>query len=71
MNILLVFPKVNYAHDNRKNEKEPLYNIIGEALSLTLPQIAATTQHKHIVTIVDENYEKLDFRVDIDLVGIT
>jgi radical SAM superfamily enzyme YgiQ (UPF0313 family) len=71
LNILLVFPKVDYAHVDRKNVKEPLGNIFGEALSLTLPQVAASAQKKHNVSIIDENYEKLNFETDIDIVGIT
>jgi len=71
LNILLVFPKVEYAHVNRKNAKEPISNMVGEALSLTLPQVAASTQKKHNVSIIDENYEKLSYEMDIDIVGIT
>lgn len=71
MNILLVFPKANYAHPDRKKDKEPITNLIGEAVSLTLPQVAASTPQKHNVEIIDENYETLDFSDKYDLVGIT
>lgn len=71
MNVLLIFPKVQYAHIERQHRKEILNNIFGEALSLTLPQIAASTQSQHHVSIVDENYEPIDFNAKIDLVGIT
>jgi len=71
MNILLVFPKVEYTHVESKKGKELLNKIMGEAVSLTLPQVAAATPKEYHVTIIDENYEKLNFNDDIDLVGIT
>lgn len=72
MNILLIFPKAKYAHENIKNDKEILNMIYGEAVSLTLPQVAASTPKNHDIEIIDENYEKIDFKTEnIDLVGIT
>jgi len=69
MNILFVFPKINYA--NNKKGKELLYKLYGESISLTLPQVAASTPKGHEIEIIDENYEKLDFDGSYDLVGIT
>ena len=71
MNILLVFPKINYANSDNKRDKELLYKLFGEAVSLTLPQVAAVTPKEHSIRIVDENYEKLNFNDNTDLVGIT
>jgi len=71
MKILLIFPKICYTDKNRKSKREILYNLFGEALSLTLPQVAACTPPGHDIEIIDENYEKLDFNIDCDLVGIT
>jgi radical SAM superfamily enzyme YgiQ (UPF0313 family) len=71
MNILLVFPKINYVNDPKKRKKELLNDFFGESLSLTLPQVAASTPKGHKIEIIDENYEKLDFNVNYDLVGIT
>jgi len=73
MNILLIFPKVKYHHSNLKTEKEVIYKIFGEGISLTLPQVAASTPDKHNVEIIDENYEKINFDKikDFDIVGIT
>lgn len=71
MKILLVFPKIKYAPSHIKKEREVIQKIIGEALSLTLPQVAASTPKHHPVTIIDENYEKLKITKNYDLVGIT
>ena len=73
MNILLIFPKVEYHHIDLKEDKELIYKMFGEGVSLTLPQVAATTPEKHSIEIVDENYEKLDYNnlKNFDLVGIT
>jgi len=71
MKILLIFPKVNYAHVEKKDNTEFLRNIFGEAVSLTLPQVAAATPRSHKITIIDENQEKIDFNSKPDLVGIT
>lgn len=71
MNILLVFPKIRYAIHEKAKEKELMYKLFGESVSLTLPQLAASTPQGHSVSIIDENYEKLDFNYKVDLVGIT
>jgi radical SAM superfamily enzyme YgiQ (UPF0313 family) len=71
MKITLIFPKIHYASAEIKDDKEFLRKIFGEAVSLTLPQVAAATPKNHEVTIIDENYEKIDFRNKPDLVGIT
>jgi radical SAM superfamily enzyme YgiQ (UPF0313 family) len=71
MKILLVFPKIKYAPSHRKGEREVIQKVIGEALSLTLPQVAASTPSYHSVSIIDENYDKLKITKDYDLVGIT
>lgn len=71
MKILLIFPKINYTDKNRKGKKEILYHLFGEALSLTLPQVAASTPPNHEIEIIDENYESLDFDIKCDIVGIT
>ena len=71
MKIMLIFPKVNYAHEKIKDHKEFLRKIFGEPVSLTLPQVAAATPKSNTVTIINENYEKIDFSNKPDLVGIT
>jgi radical SAM superfamily enzyme YgiQ (UPF0313 family) len=73
MKILLVFPKVNYADPTSKKDTDVLTKIIGgkRSLNLTLSQVAALTPEEYNVQIIDENYEKLDFNNNVDLVGIT
>jgi len=71
MNILLVFPKVEYSNHPKKKDRDFFTKIFGKYLSLTLPQIAAITPEEHDIKIIDENYERLDFNQDVDLVGIT
>ena len=55
MNILLVFPKINYVNSDNKRKKELLYKLFGEAVSLTLPQVAASTPKGHKIEIIDES----------------
>jgi radical SAM superfamily enzyme YgiQ (UPF0313 family) len=71
MKILLVFPKVTNRHPNLQKEKDLFTKMFGEVVSLTLPQVAASTPPGHVVTIIDENYEAVNFKEDVDLVGIT
>jgi len=71
MNILLIFPKVRNYHPELKKERDVLGKLFGEAVSLTLPQVAGATPKKYGVTIVDENYERINMNQKVDLVGIT
>jgi radical SAM superfamily enzyme YgiQ (UPF0313 family) len=40
-------------------------------LGAALPTLAALTPEGHTVSIIDENYQKIDFDAPVDLVGIT
>jgi radical SAM superfamily enzyme YgiQ (UPF0313 family) len=71
MKILLIFPKAKYCPATVKKDREVIQKLFGEAVSLTLPQVAAATPCDHKIEIVDENYENIDFNSDVDLVGIT
>ena len=71
MKILLAFPKVKYSPYHIKKDREFHQKLFGEAISLTLPQLAAITPKAHSVEIVDENHETINFNQNIDLVGIT
>jgi radical SAM superfamily enzyme YgiQ (UPF0313 family) len=71
MDILLIFPKAKYVHSLSKKDKDFFTKIFGEYKSLSLPQLAAVTPEEHNIEIIDENYEKIDFRKKVDLVGIT
>jgi radical SAM superfamily enzyme YgiQ (UPF0313 family) len=52
-------------------DREYFKKIFGEAISLTLPQVAACTPKEHNVEIIDENYNKINYEKSVDLVGIT
>lgn len=71
MKILLVFPKVENRHPDLRSDKNLFVKVFGEAVSLTLPQVAAVTPPEHTVRIVDENYEPIPIDVEADLIGIT
>ncbi len=62
MKILLIIP-----HNNVKR------NLFSKFLypSLTLQQIAAITPREHMVEIVDERYDTIDFNKNYDLIGIS
>ena len=71
MNILLIFPKVGHTQSSENKGVDIFSKIFGDVVSLTLPQIAASTPQEHNNKIVDENYENLDFDENVDLVVIT
>ena len=62
---------MNHPQTSAKKDVDIFTKIFGEIVSLTLPQVAASTPKEHNVKIIDENYEKLDFNNNVDLVGIT
>ena len=53
------------------NDKNSWRTIVTGYPIITLPHLAAITPRKHSVKIVNENYEDIDFKQDVDLVGIT
>ncbi len=67
MKILLVMPSIK----SRASLYERLLMKLTMWSSLTLQQIAALTDDKHEVTIVDENYEKIKYDGNYDLVAIS
>lgn len=70
MRILLVFPKIEHGA-NTYRDKGSWSSILFGYPIITLPHLAAITPHKYEVNIVNENYDVLDFNVDVDIVGIT
>lgn len=62
MKILLVMP-----HNNAKRSLFTKFTYP----SLTLQQIASITPRKHIVDVIDERFERIDFRKSYDLIGIS
>lgn len=70
MNILLVFPHIEHGMTT-SSDKNSWRSIVAGYPIITLPHLAAITPRKHSVKIVNENYEDIDFKQDVDLVGIT
>jgi len=70
MKILLVFPRIMHGAATYKDKGSWSSILFGYPI-ITLPHIAAITPKKYDVSIVNENYEDLDFNTDADLIGIT
>jgi len=62
MKILLIMPHTNAKRNFISKFSYP---------SLTLQQIVAITPRKHVIEIVDERYEKVNFNNSYDVVGIS
>jgi radical SAM superfamily enzyme YgiQ (UPF0313 family) len=74
MKILLINP--NSSLTSKNNANNPLFNRIKGRFSiisapLAFPMIAAVTPKHHFVTMLDENYQNIDYNVEYDIVGIT
>ena len=71
MKILLVFPKIEHGASTFK-DKDSWESILFGYPIITLPHLAGITPKKHVVKIVNENYDTLDFdEKKVDLVGLT
>ena len=70
MQVLLIEPRLEHGIVTYKQRHSPFSRIYGNA-SLTLPMVAAVTPPNHKVKIVNENYEKIDFSKNYDVVGIS
>jgi len=70
MKILLVFPRIEHGALTCKDKGSWNSILFGYPI-ITLPHLAAITPSNHIVKIVNENYDTIDFDEDVDLVGIT
>lgn len=70
MKILLIEPRLEHGIVTYKQRYNPLSIIYGNP-SLTLPMVASVTPKGHTVKIVNENYEKIDFTEEYDLVGVS
>lgn len=70
MKILLIEPRLEHGIVTYKYRYSPLSVIYGNP-SLTLPMIAAVTPKEHEVRIINENYERIEFSDDWDVVGIS
>lgn len=70
MKILLVFPRIEHGASTYIDKGSWASILFGYAI-ITLPHLAGITPREHSVSIVNENFEDIDFSVDVDLVGIT
>jgi len=70
MKILLVFPSIEHGVATSKDRGSWAPILFGYP-AITLPHLAAVTPKGHEIEIINENYDKLDFDIDVDLVGIT
>ncbi|MBC7081355.1 MAG: radical SAM protein [Thermoplasmatales archaeon] len=68
MKILLVFPKLEHGVTTYRDRRTPFVKLFGNP-SLSLAQVAACSDG-HEVTIVDENFEEINFDAKWDIVGI-
>ena len=70
MKILLVFPKIEHGASTY-NDKGSWTSILFGYPIITLPHMAAITPAKYDVQIINENYDTLDFNINVDIVAIT
>jgi radical SAM superfamily enzyme YgiQ (UPF0313 family) len=70
LKILLVFPRIEHGSTTYKDKGSWIRIVFGYPI-ITLPYIAAITPKKHLVEIVDENHEEIDFETDANIIGIT
>lgn len=70
MKILLVFPAIEHGVATAKDRGSWIPILFGYP-AITLPHLAALTPKGHDIEIIDENYDKINFDKDVDLVGIT
>jgi len=70
MKILLVFPALEHGMVSAKDKRSWRSIVAGNPI-ITLPYLAAITPNKYSVELVNENYEDIDFNLEVDLVGIT
>jgi radical SAM superfamily enzyme YgiQ (UPF0313 family) len=70
MKILLVFPRIEHGASTFSDKGSWSSILFGYPI-ITLPHMAAITPRIHDVIIINENYDKINFDIDVDLVGIT
>jgi radical SAM superfamily enzyme YgiQ (UPF0313 family) len=70
MKILLVFPRIEHGASTHSDKGSWSSILFGYPI-ITLPHLAGITPEKHKVTIVNENYDTINYNSDVDLVGIT
>jgi radical SAM superfamily enzyme YgiQ (UPF0313 family) len=70
MKILLLEPRLEHGVATYKNRFNP-FSKINTNPSITLPMIAALTPNEHMVKMINENYEIVDFDKKFDIVAIS
>jgi len=70
MKIALIFPRIDHGITTHR-EKGSMVSIVFGYPIITLPHLAAITPKEYDVQIINENYQNLDFDIDVDLVAIT
>jgi radical SAM superfamily enzyme YgiQ (UPF0313 family) len=70
MKILLVFPRIEHGVATYQDRGSWSSILFGYPI-ITLPHLAALTPKEHSVSIIDENYDPIDYSTDADLIGIT
>ncbi len=70
MKILLIFPAIEHGVSTIE-DRGGWFPILFGYPSITLPHLAAITPKEHEIEIINENYDKIDFNKEVDLIGIT
>jgi radical SAM superfamily enzyme YgiQ (UPF0313 family) len=70
MRILLVFPRIEHGASTFRDKDSWVSILFGYPI-ITLPHLAAITPDKYEVKIINENYDVLNFDINVDLVAIT
>ncbi len=70
MRILLVFPRIEHGASTFRDKDSWVSILFGYPI-ITLPHLAAITPAKYDVKIINENYDVLNFDINVDLVAIT
>ena len=69
MKILLIYPAPSQIYHNKNILSEAIFNLMPTSLSLMI--LASLVPNHHIVKIIDERYEKINFNEDYDIIGIS
>jgi radical SAM superfamily enzyme YgiQ (UPF0313 family) len=70
MKVLLVFPRIEHGASTFRDKDSWESFLFGYPV-ITLPHLAGITPSKYEVNVVNENFERLDFDTDADIIGIT
>lgn len=74
MKIALIHPRITYRCEDASIQdyvNRWYKEIFSRAFNLNLLRLASMTRAEHEVTLIDENYETIDFETRYDVVGVT